>query len=249
MYIDLLRRSIAGQILEDPPKVSFGHWSDWLKPKRFNKEIRESGKDWPTLAHTMIGGKRLRNLQYCIESVLNDDVQGDMIETGVWRGGASIFMRGILKAYGVTDRSIWVADSFAGLPPPNVDKHPGDRGSLLHHFRYLAVSETEVRANFAKYELLDQQVHFLKGWFRDSLPSAPIEKLAILRMDGDLYESTMDSLTSLYPKLSQGGYVIVDDYFLKPCAKAVADYRQAHGIDDAVIDIDGVGAYWRRTHA
>lgn len=250
LYLDLLKKTVAGQVVEDSPKAAITYrWFDYLKRKRFDPALRETGKDWPSLAHTMIGAKRLNNLQHCIEDVLSHGVPGDLIETGVWRGGATIFMRGILKAYGVNNRRVWVADSFAGLPRPNAKRYPLDRWWRLDLVQYLKVSEDEVRANFHKYGLLDDQVQFLKGWFRDSLPSAPIESLAVLRMDGDLYESTIDALTNLYPKLSPGGYAIVDDYFLQSCAQAVSDYRKAHGITEPIIDIDGMGVYWQRAHA
>lgn len=249
LYVDLLRRSVSGEVVQDPPKVAFTSlgWGDWFRPKRYDQALRDVGKDWPSLAHTMIGARRLQNLQRCIEEVLADDVAGDFIETGVWRGGASIFMRGLLKAHGVTDRRIWVADSFEGLPRPNPKKYPMDRWLKLHLIPYLAVSQDEVAANFAKYDLLDDQVCFLKGWFRDSLPVAPIDSLAVLRLDGDLYESTSDALNHLYPKLSVGGYVIVDDYAVAACAQAVKDYREQHQIHDVIVDIDGTGAFWRRT--
>lgn len=83
------------------------------------KKKRAAGKDWPKCADTMIGLQRLENIQFCVETVLHDGIPGDCIETGVWRGGATIFMRGVLKAYGIHDRRVWVADSFEGLPPPS----------------------------------------------------------------------------------------------------------------------------------
>ncbi|MEO5364252.1 MAG: tetratricopeptide repeat protein [Magnetococcus sp. DMHC-8] len=163
------------------------------------------------LSHTMIGKKRLENLQYCIETVLAEQVPGDFMETGIWRGGACIFMRGVLKAYGVTDRIVWAADSFAGVPVPTL---PEDAGFDIsrHRLPVLAVSLEEVQELFARYDLLDDRVRFLPGWFKDTLPTAPIGQLAILRLDGDLYESTMDALVSLYDKVVRGGFVIVDDY-------------------------------------
>jgi hypothetical protein len=248
LYIDLLKRIVTGQIIGDTPKYAFwhAHWTGWFLPDKFEPRRRERGKDVPSLAHTMIGNRRLDNVHDCMESVLRDGVPGDFIETGVWRGGTTIFMRGLLKAYAVTDRKVWVADSFEGLPKPNAKRYPADRWMRLDLYRYYAVTEETVRANFAKYDLLDDQVRFLKGWFRDTLPAAPIDKLALLRLDGDLYESTLDALTHLYPKLSPGGYVIVDDYIIPACRKAVHDYRKAHGIEDPILDIDGVGTYWRR---
>ena len=89
-----------------------------------------------------------------------------------------------------------------------------------------------MQANFRAYRVLDDKVKFLKGWFKDTLPGAPIRSLAILRLDGDYYESTMDALTNLYDKLSVGGYVIIDDYGEDSwtyCQKAVDDYRRDHG--------------------
>ena len=219
-----------------------------VQPRPFDPAVRQEGKDWPPTAYTMIGMKRLDNVQSCVEDVLARHVPGDLIETGVWRGGTTMFMRAILKAYGIRDRTVWVADSFAGLPPPDTAHYPWDKGLDLYKFRELAISLDEVRANFARFDLLDEQVRFLKGWFRDTLPQAPITQLAVLRLDGDLYESTMDALTSLYPKLSRGGYVIVDDYgCIEACRKAVHDFRDSRGITDAILPVDWTGVYWRRS--
>jgi O-methyltransferase len=209
-------------------------------------DIRERGTRWPVRAHTMIGLRRLENLQFCGETVIRDGIDGDFIETGAWRGGASIFMRAILKAHNDA-RNVWVADSFEGLPLPNATAYAADAGDRHHTLSpWLACSQEEVEANFKKYGLLDNQVRFLKGWFKDTLPAAPIEKLAVLRLDGDMYESTIQALDALYDKLSPGGFVIVDDYFLKPCAQAIHDFRNSRDIDAPIIDIDGMGAYWRR---
>lgn len=220
-----------------------------MQPLSFDLDARLDGRDWPIYALTMVGMKRLNNLQYCIEEVLRKQVPGDVIETGVWRGGSSILMRAILKAFDVTDRSVWVADSFEGLPPPNPSKYPADEGDTHHLNDYLRATLEEVRGNFARYGLLDDQVHFLKGWFKDTLPSAPIEKLAVIRLDGDMYESTMDALTALYPKLQPGGFLIVDDYVLDSCRAAVTEFRRLNHIDEPIIDIDGTGAYWQASEA
>jgi O-methyltransferase len=213
-----------------------------------DEHIRDEGLDWPATAHTMIGKKRLDNLQFCIEDVLANAVPGDLIETGAWRGGATIFMRAVLKAWRITDRRVWVADSFEGLPAPDEGKYPADRGDTFHTCSYLKVSLEEVRENFRKYELLDDQVVFLKGWFSQTLPSAPITSLAVMRLDGDMYESTMDALSALYPRLSAGGYVIIDDYECVPaCKQAVRDFREKHGVRDEVRQIDQHAVFWRRT--
>ena len=195
----------------------------------------------------MIGAARLDNLQMCVETTIHDGVPGDYIETGVWRGGACILMRGILAAHGIRDRRVFVADSFRGLPLPDTSRYPADTGADLHTYSCLAVSRDQVRANFERYGLLDEQVQFLAGWFKDTLPTAPIKKLAVARLDGDLYESTMDALVHLYPKLSPGGFLVVDDYTCFPyCRQAVDDYRATHGISEPIQAIDWSGIYWRR---
>ena len=199
------------------------------------------------IAHTMIGRKRLDNLHQCLDAVRVDGVAGDLIETGVWRGGATIFMRGYLEAWDLPDRQVWVADSFDGLPEPTL---PQDQGVDLSKSvaPFLAVGLDEVRELFARYDLLDDRVRFLKGWFRDTLFTAPIARLAILRLDGDLYESTMDALVALYDKVSAGGFVIVDDYHTNPtCQAAIHDFRRDRGVAEPLLEIDADGVYWRKT--
>ena len=127
------------------------------------------------LSHTMIGRRRLDNLQQCIETVLEDGIPGDFMETGIWRGGACIFMRGVLMAYGVTDRIVWAADSFEGVPPPTRLEDAGFDISR-NVLPVLAVTLDEVEELFRRYGLLDRNVKFLKGWFKDTLPAAPIER-------------------------------------------------------------------------
>jgi len=240
LYLDLLKRTLSNTIYADENVGPF-------HPPAFNLALRSEGADWPKCAHTMIGLKRLDNLQYCIEDALARDVAGDLVETGVWRGGASIFMRAVLKAYGVTDRRVWAADSFQGLARPDVKRYPQDAGDVHHSYSLLAVSLEQVQENFRRYGLLDDQVRFLKGWFRNTLPTAPIERIAVLRLDGDMYESTWEALTSLYPKLSVGGYVIIDDYkVIRGCRQAVDEYRGRLDIVDDIIDVDWGGVFWQR---
>jgi O-methyltransferase len=239
----------SGAGLKTRAKELLKQWSGAEPPPGPDaKTQRLDGRDWPRMAHTMIGLKRMENLQFCVEDVIQRGIPGDLIETGVWRGGACIFMRGILKAHQVTDRVVWVADSFAGLPTPDEEKYEADRRDTHHKLEVLAVSLEQVKSNFEQYDLLDGQVRFLKGWFKDTLPIAPIPRLAVARLDGDMYESTMDALTALYPKVSVGGYVIIDDFGVVPgCKKAVEDYRQKLGITDLIQEVDWTGAYWQRT--
>jgi O-methyltransferase len=244
-YLDLIGECLTGVLYEDAA-LEMKPGGGGLLP--YEAKRREIGMDWPSRAHSMIGRKRMHQLRHAAEQVIQQGIPGDFIETGVWRGGACIMLRAVLEAYAVRDRRVWLADSFAGLPPPDPKRYPADAGQILHTYPPLAVSVAAVRANFARYGLLDEQVMFLEGWFRDTLARAPIDRLAILRLDGDLYESTIEALEALYDKVSVGGFVIVDDYGIYPgCRKAVADFRAARGIVDSIEDIDGSGVFWRRT--
>jgi O-methyltransferase len=215
----------------------------------FGLRKRDLGLDWPPEAETMIGMQRLISLQRCVETVLAEDVPGDLIECGVWRGGACILMRAVLAAYGDETRCVWLADSFEGVPRPDTANYRADKGLMMRFdlsAPILAVPETEVRANFQRYGLLDDRVRFLPGWFKDTLHGAPIDRIAVLRVDGDLYESTIQALDALYPRLSPEGFCIIDDYLLKPCRQAVTDYRAKHGISSEIVEIDGCGVQWRK---
>jgi O-methyltransferase len=240
MYLTMLERVLLGLIYEDPP---MDQWSGGV----FKPELRATGRDWPSKAHTMIGFQRLRNIRELMSHVVEDNIPGDFVETGAWRGGACIYMRAVLKVFNVVDRKVWVADSFEGLPKPDPLRYPAqDIGDNHHTYNELAVTLEQVQENFRKYDLLDDQVRFLKGWFKDTLPSAPIEHIAVLRLDGDMYASTMDALQALGHKVSAGGFIIVDDYgAVEGCRKAIADYRAQKGITSPIHDIDRIGAYWR----
>ncbi len=216
-----------------------------------DSERRQMGQDFPPAAETMVGQKRLAEVRNCVETVIKDGIEGDLIETGVWRGGVTILMKGIVEAWADLDpyggsRTVWVADSFDGLPAPNIESYPADAGLDLSEMALLKVDVATVKSNFARYNLLDDRVRFLEGWFSDTLPDAPIDKLAVLRLDGDLYESTMDALVALEPKVSDGGFVIVDDYgSWEACRKAVDEYREANNITAPIEQVDWTGVHWR----
>ena len=196
-------------------------------------------------SHTMVGRARLDNLDWCVSTALEENVPGDLVECGVWRGGSAILMRGILAAWGDRDRAVWVADSFAGLPKP---ESPEDTLDLSAEVRpELVVSQDRVAANFALFDLLDDRVRFLPGWFKDTLPGAPIERIAVLRADGDYYDSVMATLTALYDRVSPGGFTIIDDFGRIPaCRRAVEDFRATRNVTEPVEWIDDSGVFWRR---
>lgn len=257
LYLDLLEKSLLHTLYSPTdaapvPESSGAAFSQAileqgieLKPVR-PEDLRKQGKDLPVYGQTMIGIKRLRNLRRCVQTVLADGTPGDLIEAGCWRGGASILMRGVLRAHGIADRTVWAADTFTGLPEPDPERYPADAGDLNYQASELAVPLEEVRANFDRYGLLDDQVRFLEGLFAETLPTVANHRWAVIRLDGDLYESTMDGLRNLYPGLSVGGFAIIDDYGWKNCREAVHDFRREEGISEPIERVDWVGAYWRR---
>jgi O-methyltransferase len=265
LYLDLLKRCLLGSVYGSsdvlvplrrrPSRVGRALVAAFrrtgIEPSRrlsLPRELFDEGRGEPEvlLVHgeTMVGRKRLDNVEACVEDVLARGVEGDLIEAGVWRGGVTILMRALLEVRGMTDRRVWVADSFEGLPPAS-SSYPVD--AAVSRAGAFAASLDEVRSNFARYGLLDDQVEFVVGWFKDTLPALRGRRFAVVRIDADRYESTLDALESLYPGLSVGGYLIVDDYgAFDACRQAVHDYRDAHGITEQIRQIDWTGIFWQR---
>ncbi len=253
LYFDFCKRILTDTISNESLRNAFFNNPEQISESEINSALEGRvgiqdlvGDYWPKRAHTMIGLMRLENLQFCVEDVLKNNIEGDLIETGVWRGGAAIFMRLILKKYGIRDKIVYVADSFEGLLKPDVAKYPVDAGDMLHTFDALSVSLEEVQNNFKAYGVLNDQVKFLKGWFKDTTKQPPFEKLSILRLDGDMYSSTWEVLENLYDKLSPGGYLIIDDYVLRGCRAAVNDFRLQNNIKEPLVQIDWTGVYWKK---
>ena len=193
LYLDLLKKILVNSIYRDTSYSQFVNTppsSDQeIDGLPYDGSLRESGRDWPKVAHTMVGLKRLDNVHQCLDRVLADDIDGDCIETGVWRGGVCIFIRGFFRAHNCNDRTVWLADSFRGLPEltsrdltseeVSIAKskgvsfaHSDDTASILRsanqdlkqaNERVLGVSEASVKEAFRRYDLLDDQVRFLPG--------------------------------------------------------------------------------------
>lgn len=248
--MEVLKRALVGS-LKESQKESFlsGVLSEdelLILSKEPISENRLYGKDWPTDAETMIGYERLSNLQNCVLDVIKNNIEGDFIETGVWKGGACILMKRIIDEQKI-NKKVFVADSFDGLPKPNVEKYPKDFGDYHHTIDVLKISLEEVKKNFEKYNSLDENVIFLKGWFKDTLPTLDEnQKFSIIRLDGDMYESTMDALQNLYSKLMSGGYVIIDDFCLKSCVEATNDFRRMNNINEPINTVDFTGVFWQK---
>tara|TARA_B100001971_G_C18268000_1_gene596010 strand:+ start:9754 stop:10584 length:831 start_codon:yes stop_codon:yes gene_type:complete len=207
-------------------------------------------KSWNRLsppALTMCGDESIAQLRDALDTINREDIKGDLIETGVWRGGLPIIMRAYLHDIKDTQRKVYIADSFAGLPQDVADVKDKAANLLLEPLNGLSTSRTLVEEALNYFGLNDEQVVFLEGWFKDTLPTMPKTPLALIRLDGDYYESTMDAISNLYPRLSSGGYCIVDDYNLPlGCKKAINEYREEFEITEPIIKINKQAVYWRK---
>ena len=192
----------------------------------------------------------LENIEFCIREVIKNNIEGDFLEAGVWKGGAVIYAYHVLKELN-SNRKVYVADSFKGLPKPDVNNYPADKDDPHWAIEELRISKDEVIKNFDLFGGLDENVIFLEGWFKDTLYNDSIGKLSVIRLDGDMYESTWQSLDALYPKLSLGGYCIIDDFGHLRAKKAVYDYREKYNIHEEIVIIDKTpgaypSAYWKK---
>ena len=174
-----------------------------------------------------------------LEDVLTTAVPGDFVETGVWRGGQTILMRAVLDAASEESRHVWACDSFDGVPAPRpTGENDLSKDETLEWEpgMYNASLET-VRANFMRFGLLDDRVHFVKGHFVDTMKTIKVENIAVLRLDADTWDATQDVLEALYDRVSDGGYVIIDDFHLSGARGAVLEFRKKKGITDPLLPV------------
>lgn len=242
MYLDLLEKSVTGSLYND--RIMNEHTTE----KDFKLDDRRfRGNDWPgETGHTMVGNLRIRNIKETLLDVIASHVKGDFAEFGVWRGGSCIFAAGLFEAMGVTDRQVHVFDAFGKLDPGT--------GGYGANDNYLAVNKTQVKFNFWKYGLLSNDtVHFYQGLFQETAPQFKQylqqngQALAVLRIDGNFYDSYYSVLDSLYDFVSTNGYVIFDDIRShKAVQKAWNDFQQSHGLDIQLINIDDHSAYFKK---
>lgn len=228
--------------------------SSQLVRSPFDASTRKRGADWCDGCYTMTGTFRLNNVRSSLEQVFKDNVNGDFLEAGAWRGGASIFARAVMLAAGQQARRVYVCDSFAGLPRASTPMD-NDHWSRMH---FLEVSVDEVQNSFEKFKVLDDNVHFEKGFFVHSLPPLRLRlqqegrKLAVVRGDGDMFESFYDILFNLYDLVPVGGYFICDDCpSILVAEKAIHQFRQHHGITEHIMRVEEseAGTFWRKEKA
>jgi O-methyltransferase len=244
-YLTMLKNFLLGYSFQGVEKAINGATGQSKMPiVEMNLERRKNGQDWPWLGFSMAGEKRLDSARAMLTELKENRVEGDFMETGVWRGGTSVFARGVLSILGDEHTRTFVCDSFAGLPPSLKILDP----SNWDNTPYLEVSTDEVAKNFQRVSLLSPQVVFVKGFFNNTMPPLKkyVQKLSILRLDGDMYQSTADVLYHFYENVAIGGYIIIDDWRLD-AKKACWDFFRHHKFLPNIQRPDPVSAFWKKT--
>jgi O-methyltransferase len=253
-YLDLLKLCLCDVTSGSSREVMYDqqkrvYFRDLLTEAELWRRVE--GKDWPLQGLTMVGLPRLDDLQACVESVVRDGVEGDLIEAGAWRGGASILIRATLNSLGARDRTLWVADSFEGFPQPEDEGAQADQAveSEMSGFDFLAPGLEAVEASFERLGCREG-VRFVPGFFEETMSGLAGGRWSLIRLDADTYKATKLALETLYPGLAAGGYLILDDYFHpflpESCKRAVDDFRVERGIVEPIEQIDWTGGRWRR---
>jgi O-methyltransferase len=182
-----------------------------------SKEIIRAVRGW-----TMTGNDKLFALIQAVRYIVRHEIPGDIVECGVWRGGSMQAAARTLIATGDTTRDLYLFDTYEGMPPPS-DKdvrHDGRSADELlaaatsreNSMVWAMASLDDVRHGMSKVPYPAERVHFVEGKVEDTIPGAAPERISILRLDTDWYESTRHELEHLYSRLSPGGVLILDDY-------------------------------------
>lgn len=200
----------------------------------------------------------LDNTWHLTADLLRREVPGDLVECGVFAGVQPAIMAKVCQIAG-DPRRVHLFDSFVGIPQagPRDDRTitdcigapgPDSLGALVST-GVSSCSVESVQRNMANWGVDANRFVYHPGWFQHTVPSADIESIAFLRLDGDLYDSTKVCLDHLYPRLARGGYCVIDDYALTGCRLAVTEYLATVGESPEIVTIEGGGGpvYWRRS--
>jgi hypothetical protein len=198
--------------------------------------------------YSQLSTVRLLTLYRLSSEIQKSGLKGDVVECGVWNGGASAIMaRAYKDAGGKTERSFWLFDSFEGLPTPS-DKDSKTDNSIF--FKGICKGEPEkVKYIFNKLSVPIDNVKIVKGWINETLPQSNLGLVSLLHIDVDWFKSVETALDNIYDKVVIGGYIVVDDYyFLEGCKKAVSSFLKKRGLEDKIkiIKVDLSAVYFQK---
>jgi O-methyltransferase len=218
-------------------------------PPDFDAETRDICK--LVSPFTMTSPERIFALRQSVQYLVQNNIQGDFVECGVWRGGSMMAVARTLQGLGVTEKNLYLFDTFDGMSAPTQDDVAFNGESAIELLAQSAQKANPVRAYSAldevKRNLLStgypaERMFFIEGKVEDTIPAQMPERIALLRLDTDWFESTYHELLHLYPRLSPGGVLIIDDYgHWAGARKAVDRYFAEHNLIPLLHRIDYTG--------
>ena len=201
---------------------------------------------------TMTSPERLFTLYQSIKYVVENNIPGDFVECGVWKGGSSMMIAKTLQLLGVTDRSLWMYDTYEGMSEPTAEDRDfagktatellkaSDKADANSVWCFSSMEEVQHNLTLTGYPM--SRISFIKGKVEESIPGATPQSIALLRLDTDWYSSTMHELEHLYPLLSNSGVLIIDDFgHWEGAKKAVLEYFSQQGRMPLINRIDDTG--------
>ncbi|GBF96938.1 hypothetical protein Rsub_09018 [Raphidocelis subcapitata] len=251
-YLWLMRMALTGSLTDEAGRCNPGAGGngcllDKLLP--YEPELRERGNDWPPFGHTMIGHLRLRNIETLLREAVAGGVPGAFAELGVWRGGACVYARAVLNVLGEVDRPVLAFDAFDAI----ARKTDGYARYGLQGADFIATDQATVTHNFEKYfGALPPSVRFHPGFFNESTKAfregAPRgTRIAVLRVDGNFYDSYQDVMYNLYEFVPVGGYVIFDDILGFPDVQRFwSDFKADQGLVEELVQIDDFSTWFKK---
>jgi O-methyltransferase len=194
------------------------------------------------LPYTMVDLPRLRALDELIRRVDTEAVVGDVVECGTCNGGSAAVLARV-ACRSTLGRHTWLLDSFQGMPAAT-DKD----GAAAAEFTGLCRgSQDVVREVLGKVGVPDSAYTLVPGWFQDTLPTLPVDRISVLNVDADWHDSVLQVLDALWDRISPGGYVHLDDYgYWQGCRQAWHEFAARRGITAELVPIDGLGVYLRK---
>ncbi|RYZ27744.1 MAG: macrocin O-methyltransferase [Chitinophagaceae bacterium] len=224
------------------------------KPKKWPADFEAVHKETIDTVRpfTMTSEERIYGLIEAVNYLEKNKIDGDVVECGVWKGGSMLATAKILTQHKSQNRQLYLYDTFEGMPPPTKEDvsyadlaaekllkaNPDKNKNLV--WAYSALDEVKQTMSLSTYP--PENIHYIKGKVEETIPQQVPEKIALLRLDTDWYESTRHELIHLYPRLVQGGVLIIDDYgFWKGARKAVDEYFAENNIPILLNRMDETG--------
>lgn len=195
------------------------------------------------LPYTMVGLKRLKNLDRLVHKIDELEIEGDIVECGTYNGGTAAILAKVATESRLK-RHVWLVDSFRGFPEPTLKDGPYSK----EHTGSCQGSKEKVLEVLRKSGVDDKKVTILEGWFKDTVPTLPVKKISLLHIDADFYESVKICLDYLFKKVEKGGFVVLDDYgYWEGYRLAFNEFKELNKLDITSHKVDNTGVFFQKT--